>query len=249
MYSRKKNLRFIFIVHTYTYPENILNLLKSLKKKNVIIIFTGQNKLILTSLISKLKKKNIKVYFFKTKNYGRDVVPFILAFKKFAKKDDIIIKYHNKLSNHFKNRGFVQIWNYQNYIQMKQCLININKFNFSKSIFCCQFYAVNSFLKYKKANYWLFNAILTILKNMIYKTDFAVSNNFITSFNYINPVINKFNYKNEDLIEPIKNDGTILHKFERLLKKNIICYKDLGILFRLKVIYLQFSAFIKNKIL
>ena len=59
----------------------------------------------------------------------------------------------------------------------------------------------------------------------------------------------KFDYKNEDLTEPIDYDGTILHKFERLLKKNILCYKDLGSLFRIKIIYLQIFAFIKNKIL
>ena len=236
------------IVHTHAYPKYFLNMLSGLKKNNITIIFTGENKVILKSLILKIKKKKLKVFFFKTKNYGRDVIPFILAFKKFAKNGDIIIKYHHKLSNHFKNRGFVQIWNYQNYIQMKQCLLKINKFDFSNSIFCCQFYGVNSFLNYKKVNYWLLNTILTIFKNIIYKTDFAVSNNFITSFNYINPIITKFNYKNKNLTEPISYDGTILHKFERLLKKNILCYKDLGILFRLKIIYLHISAFIKNKL-
>lgn len=243
------NKRYVFIVHSFAYPKNILNLIQNLEKKNIIVIFTGENKIVLKSLISKLKKKKLKVLFYKTQNYGRDVIPFILAFRKFAKSGDIIIKYHHKLSNHFKNRGFVKIWNDQNYIQIKQCLKNINKFDLSKKIFCCQFYGVNSFLKYKKVNYWLLNVILTILKNIFYKTEFAVSNNFITSFDYIDPIINKFDYKNEDLTEPIDYDGTILHKFERLLKKNILCYKDLGSLFRIKIIYLQIFAFIKNKIL
>ena len=118
--SKEFEKRFILIVHSFTFPKNFLKLINILKKKNLIIIFRGQNKSILKSLFSKLRKRNIKFYFYKTKNYGRDVIPFILVFKKFAKKGDIIIKYHHKLSNHFKNREFVQIWNHQNYIQMEE---------------------------------------------------------------------------------------------------------------------------------
>lgn len=185
----------------------------------------------------------------KSKNYGRDVIPFILAFKKFTKKGDIIIKYHNKISKHFNNRDIVRIWNYQNYIQLKKCLTKIDQFDFSKKIFCCQFYAVNSFLKYKILKNWFFNTILLILKNIFYKTEFAVSNNFISSYQYLMPFIKKYKYKNFNLTEPIKSDFTVLHKFERLLKNNILCYKDLGILFRIKIIFLQTISLIKIKMM